>query len=77
VKNSYQYIDSDYTTTDPTTGVLRNKENLNDHKLLMAFESFKVAERLEELKTKPLTIKGSTSLMTIHKYLFQDVYEWA
>jgi cell filamentation protein len=43
----------------------------------MAFESFKVAARLEELKTKPITIKDSTSLMTIHKYLFQDVYEWA
>jgi cell filamentation protein len=77
MKNNYQYIDPDYTYTDPKTGVLRNKENLNDHKLLLAFESFKVAERLEELRVKPIKIKDSASLLTIHKYLFQDVYDWA
>jgi cell filamentation protein len=29
------------------------------------------------LSEKPIEIKDSNSLLTIHHYLFQDVYEWA
>jgi len=30
VKNACHYIDHDYAYTDPETGVLRNRENIND-----------------------------------------------
>jgi len=77
VKNAYHYIDPDYAYTDPETGVLRNRENISDAHLLLVFESIKVGDRLEELQTKPIKIKNSSTLLDIHKYLFQDVYAWA
>jgi len=77
VRDNYQYVDPDYTYTDPKTGLLRNKENIDNNQLLLVFESLKCSERLEELTKTPIAIKGSTSLFVIHKYIFQDVYEWA
>jgi cell filamentation protein len=75
--NDYTYIDPDYTYSDPKTGILRNKENIERGDLLLAFESFKCSQRLEELRKKPIRIKDSTSLLDIHRHLFQDVYAWA
>jgi cell filamentation protein len=77
MKSGYQYIDPDYTYTDPQTGVLRNKNGIQDKNVLVAFESFKVTERLERLKARPLKVKDSSTLFAIHRHLFQDVYEWA
>ncbi|MDR1325662.1 MAG: Fic family protein [Treponema sp.] len=75
--NDYTYIDPDYTYSNPKTGILRNKENVERGDLLLAFESFKCSQRLEELRKKPIHIKDSTSLLDIHRHLFQDVYAWA
>ena len=77
MKNDYHYIDPDHAYTDPKTGVLRNLENINDAHLLLVFESIKVGIRLEELQTNPIKIKKSSTLLDIHKYLFQDIYSWA
>jgi len=77
LRDNYQYVDPDYTYTDPKTGLLRNKENIDTSQLLVAFESLKCSKRLEELAKTPIIIKDSTSLFDIHKYIFQDVYEWA
>jgi cell filamentation protein len=77
MRDNYNYVDPDYLYTDQKTGVLRNIQNINDFKLLQIFESFNVAKRLEELFDNPLTIKNSGTLLEIHHYLFQDVYEWA
>jgi cell filamentation protein len=77
MKNNYQYIDPDYTYTDPKTGVLRNRANIETAELLLAFESLKVMSRTEELQAHPIIIKDSYTLLNIHKYLFQDVYIWA
>ena len=77
MKSAYHYIDPDYTYTDPKTGVLRNRENIDDARLLVAFESIKVASRLEELQATPIKIKDSSTLLDVHKHLFQDVYVWA
>lgn len=74
---SYQYLDPDYTYTDPKTGLLRNLAGIENHELLIAFESLNVARRLEELDQKPIKIKDAKTLSDIHKYLFQDVYAWA
>ena len=77
MKNDYQYIDTDYTYTDPETGVMRNLEDINDARLLLVFGSMKVSVRLEELQASPVRIKDSSSLLDIHRYLFQDIYSWA
>jgi cell filamentation protein len=77
MKNDYNYIDPDYAYTDPKTGVLRNRENIDDAHLLLVFESLKVSIRLEELQANPIKIKNSFSLLDIHRHLFQDIYLWA
>ena len=77
MKNDYHYIDPDYAYTDPKTGVLRNRENIDDAHLLLVFESLKVTARLEELQANPIKIKDSSSLLDIHRHLFQDIYSWA
>jgi cell filamentation protein len=77
VKNDYHYIDPDHAYTDPKTGVLKNRENINDAHLLLVFESMKVSIRLEELQANPIKIKNSSSLLDIHRYLFQDIYFWS
>jgi cell filamentation protein len=77
MKDNYEYVDPDYTYSDPRTGVLRNLGNIDDAKLLSALEGLKVANRLEELNDKPVNVKDSSFLFAIHKYLFQDVYKWA
>jgi cell filamentation protein len=74
---TYHYIDTDYTYTDPITGVLRNLGNLSDKDALIFFESAAVTKRAQELKKKPIKVKNSSSLFSIHKHLFQDVYQWA
>ncbi len=75
--DSYKYVDPDYIYTDPKTGVLRNLANITDPDALLFFETGAVAKRIQELYEKPVKIKGSESLLTIHKHLFQDVYSWA
>jgi len=66
MRDNYKYLDSDYTYTDPNTGLLRNIVNIDNEQLLTAFESMKCSERLEELSKNPIKIKNSTSLLDIH-----------
>jgi cell filamentation protein len=77
MRNAYEYIDPDYTYTDPKTGVLRNLGNITDKDALVFAESAAVTKRSSELKAWPITNKDSTTLLAIHRYLFQDVYRWA
>jgi cell filamentation protein len=59
----------------PGTEVLINKEDIRDHGDLEAFERIMTAARMETLPTKiPVTEDGYRRL---HRYIFQDVYEWA
>ena len=75
--NQYRYIDPDYTYTDPKTGMLRNLVNVTDFNTLLLIESGAVAKRIAELQENPIKIKDSSTLLDIHKYLFQDIYSWA
>ncbi|MBN2485216.1 MAG: Fic family protein [Bacteroidales bacterium] len=75
--DSYKYVDLDYIYTDPKTGILRNLADITDPDVLLFFESGAVAKRIQELYEKPIKIKGADSLLSIHRYLFQDVYSWA
>jgi cell filamentation protein len=77
MRNNYEYIDPDYTYTDPKTGVLRNLADITDSDGLLFFESAAVIKRSKELETQPIAIKNAETLLDIHRYLFQDVYHWA
>lgn len=77
MSNSYKYIDPDYTYTDPKSGILRNLQGISDRDELIFVESSAVTKRLKELYEKPIKIKGIESLFKIHKYIFQDLYDWA
>ena len=76
MENSYHYLDPDFKYTNKN-GLLNNLANIEDEKVLLAFESLKVAKRVEELTENPFKITDSHSLLKIHHHLFQDVYEWA
>lgn len=76
MENNYQYLDPDLKYSNKN-GVLHNLANIEDDNVLLAFESLKVARRVEELLENPIKIKDSNSLLHIHHHLFQDVYHWA
>ncbi len=62
----------------PNTNVLKNKLNIIDKSDLFKAERELTFIRLQELIQKP--IKGKFNfdhLMKIHKYIFQDLYDWA
>jgi cell filamentation protein len=77
MSNSYKYIDPDLTYTDSKTGLLKNLQNITDPDVLLFVESGAVTKRLQELSQRPIKIKGIDSLFEIHRYLFQDIYDWA
>jgi cell filamentation protein len=76
MENNYQYIDPDFAYTNKN-GVLHNLANIEDENVLLAYESLKVTKRVEDLIENPITLIDSNSLISIHYYLFQDVYKWA
>ena len=75
--NNYEYIDPDYAYTDPKTGVLRNLADITDPDGLLFFESTAVIKRAKELETQPIAVHNAETLLKIHRYLFQDIYDWA
>lgn len=76
MENNYEYVDPDFKYTNKN-GVLYNLANIEDEKILIAYESLKVSRRVEELIENPIKIKNSSTLLQIHFHLFKDVYEWA
>ena len=64
----------------PESDVLINKYNIRDKELLEKFEIQKVFAKLLGLDVKPARIAYTYDvehLVSIHKYLFGDIYEWA
>lgn len=62
----------------PESDVLRNKLNITDARELFEVEKELTAIRLRELQENP--IRGNfdfAHLRAIHRYIFQDIYEWA
>ena len=60
------------------TDVLKNLLNIKDKKLLEEAEAGYVTYRLKEIALNPLP--GNYDyyhLLDMHKYIFQDMYEWA
>lgn len=59
----------------PGTSVLRNKQDIRDADELERFERMMVAQRMSEgVPSVEITPDGYRAL---HRYLFQDVYDWA
>jgi cell filamentation protein len=75
--SKYEYLDPDYEYMDRSTGVLYNLAGISNQQDLDFFESAAVTKRTRELADNPLPIRNSQSLFTIHKHIFQDVFEWA
>jgi cell filamentation protein len=72
-----RYDGSD-TYVYPDTEVLRNKADIHDQAGLDAFEADATAVRMLELIESPITgVFDLRYLCAIHRYLFQDVYDWA
>ncbi len=64
----------------PESEVLVNKYNIRDKELLEKFEIQKVFAKLLGLDVKPTRIAYTYDvehMVSIHKYLFGDIYEWA
>ena len=64
----------------PDSDVLINKYNIREKKLLEKFEIQKVFVKLLRLDVKPTRIAYTYDvkhMVSIHKYLFGDIYEWA
>jgi cell filamentation protein len=62
----------------PGTNVLRNLRGLTDAEQLHQFEARSTHRRTAELIDTP--VSGAfdiTHLKAIHRYIFQDIYEWA
>ena len=70
---------SDEKYTDPNTGALRNKLNIKDKNELRIAEAELSLARLVDIqrKNKAPGRFDFAHLKDIHKYLFQDIYEWA
>lgn len=62
----------------PGTNVLRNRRNLRNTQVLDEFEASATQRRLVELAVKPtFGTFDSSHFQAIHRFIFQDVYEWA
>jgi cell filamentation protein len=62
----------------PNSNVLKNKAGLINAETLRDFEYEAWRQRAEELRLQPLPGRFDTAHdRAIHRYLFQDVYEWA
>ncbi len=69
MRDIYLYEDCD---------VLKNLLKIKDQKLLDEAEADYVSYRLKDLVMNPLAGKYNyRHLLKIHKYIFQDLYEWA
>ncbi|MDR1827891.1 MAG: hypothetical protein LBR29_06140 [Methylobacteriaceae bacterium] len=62
MRNDYEYIDPDYTYTDPQTGILRNLGGISDREALTFAEAAATAKRAGELKARPIRIKDIDTL---------------
>jgi fido (protein-threonine AMPylation protein) len=64
--------------TIPGTGVFKNKLGITDSAALSRAATDSTALRLAELQATP--VRGgfdATHLQTIHRHIFQDLYDWA
>lgn len=76
--NNYYEYEWDSYYCYPNCFILKNKLNIKDEALLQEAERQITAVKILDLKMNPL--KGDLNfehLLNIHKYIFNDIYEWA
>jgi cell filamentation protein len=62
----------------PVTNALKNLRGLTDPKQLARFEARRTHRRIAELIDIPMPGRFDVAHLTaVHRYIFQDVYEWA
>ena len=62
----------------PGTIILKNIPGIRSQKMLDRFEADRVGQRSLELINNPVSgFFDVAPLQRIHRYLFQDVYEWS
>ena len=62
----------------PETNVLRNLRGIRDREQLSRFEMDMTTRRIDALEHDPIPGRLDVAhLKAIHRYIFQDVYEWA
>jgi cell filamentation protein len=62
----------------PGTNVLKNLRGLTDPQVLERLEAHRTQRRVAELIDTPVAGRFDVAhLKAIHRYIFQDVYEWA
>ena len=62
----------------PGTNVLRNLRDIRDAAQLSQAEAIATTRRITELELKPVRGRFDVRhLQAIHRYIFQDVYDWA
>jgi len=75
---SQKYGSSDSKHFYPNSKTLSNKLDIRDEELLKEAEALYTAQRLLELHAKPIMNNFDLeNLKTIHKYIYQDLYEFA
>jgi len=69
---------SDTTYCYPHTDILKNKLNIRDKETFINVEIEATSARICELQIKPISGQFDFNhLCKIHKYIFQDLFEWA
>jgi cell filamentation protein len=62
----------------PGTNILRNLPGIDDQERLQQFEAVSTADRISELRFHPVGgLFDAAHLQSIHRHIFQDVYDWA
>ena len=78
IEYEYKYDPSDNFYCYRGIDVLRNKFHVKNREQLCTLERRATFVRQAELLNKPVAGRfGLTHLCNIHKYIFQDVYNWA
>lgn len=73
-----EFTNNDVVYCYPESNVLKNKLNIHDENELEKIESITVSLRIAELFKNGIHGRFDfRHLKAIHKYLFQDIYEWA
>jgi len=76
--NEYKYAVMPDPYCYENSSVLKNKLGQKDFDLLQTAEMQITRARLLELQVNPVTGRfGFTHLKKVHRYIFQDIYDWA
>lgn len=73
----YEYIDPDSLYTYPNSSVLKNKQGFTDPEKASLNEHILTTERILDLNLNPIMVYSVKDILAIHRYIFQDTYEWA